>query len=236
MKKTLIIASKEWRSFTASPIAFVVAVAAVVIFNVFFYLLIDQNQEASLRDVLSVMEFMYIFFVPLLTMRLMAEEKSQGTMEFLLTTPTRVQEIVAGKFLGAWAFVIILSTVIWIYYGIMMFFSKPDFSEILCGWTGLVLEAGFFTAVGLMVSSWTRHQLIAAIGSMFILFVLFLLPAAESYATGLALAVIKSLGTTYHLEHFSAGFFGISDIVYYGTGILLCLTVARCAAEHRLWH
>ena len=127
-------------------------------------------------------------------------------------------------------------SVAWVYYFIMMFFSRPDLAETLCGWTGLVLESGFFIAVGMMCSSWTKHQLAAALGAMFILFVLFLLPAVESYASAGLAAVIRAVGMTYHLEGFTTGLFGISDVVYYCSGIVLSLTVARYAAESRLWH
>jgi len=236
MKKTFLIALKEIRGFAVSPVSWVTVLAAVAVFNVFFYFLIDQNQEAALRDVFSVMEFLFIFFIPLLTMCLLAEEKSRGTLELLLTTPTRPLAIVLGKFLGTWLFVILMLSVAWMYYFIMMFFSRPDLAETLCGWTGLVLESGFFIAVGMMCSSWTKHQLAAALGAMFILFVLFLLPAVESYASAGLAAVIRAVGMTYHLEGFTTGLFGISDVVYYCSGIVLSLTVARYAAESRLWH
>lgn len=234
--KTVTIALKELKSFFTSPIAYVVGFVAVAIFNVFFYLLIDQNQEASLRDIVSVMEFMNVFFIPLLTMRLLSEERSQGTLELLLTTPTRTWSIVRGKFLGTWIFVSLLMSVVWVYFGIMTVFSKPDPAETLSGWLGLLLESGFFIAVGMMVSSWTRHQLAAAIGAVFILFLLFMMPVAESYAPGYWILLLKTAGTSYHLENFTTGFFGIADVVYYVMGIAVALTVTRYASEYRLWH
>ncbi len=104
MSKIIAIAKKELKTYFKSPIAYIVLIITISIFNIFFFLIIDENREASLRDVFKVMEFLFIFIVPLLTMKIFAEEKSRGTMEFLMTTPTTNTSIVLGKYLGSLIF------------------------------------------------------------------------------------------------------------------------------------
>ena len=97
MNKSFVIAVKELKEYFKSPIAYIVLIGTISIFNIFFFLIIDQGQEVNLRDVFKIMEFLFIFIVPLLTMKIFAEEKFSGTMEFLMTTPTTNTAIVLGK-------------------------------------------------------------------------------------------------------------------------------------------
>ena len=96
-------------------------------------MIIDENQEATLRDVFKVMEFLFIFIVPLLTMKMFAEEKSNGTLEFLMTTPTSNAAIVLGKFLGGVIFITLLTAFTLVYYLVLNLCSDfiPQVSKIL---------------------------------------------------------------------------------------------------------
>ena len=104
MNKIITIAKKELKAYFGSPIAYIFLIITISIFNIFFFLIIDQNREATLRDVFKFMEFLFIFIIPLLTMKVFAEEKFTGTMEFLMTTPTTNTSIVLGKYLGSLIF------------------------------------------------------------------------------------------------------------------------------------
>ena len=104
-----MIAKKELSHYFKSPIAYIILVITITVFNMFFFIIIDNNQEATLRDVFKVMEFLFVFIIPLLTMKTFAEEKAAGTMEFLMTTPTKNSAIVLGKYLGSVIFFTLLS-------------------------------------------------------------------------------------------------------------------------------
>ena len=113
MSKIIAIAKKELKTYFKSPIAYIVLILTVSVFNLFFFLIVNENREASLHDIFKVMEFLFIFIVPLLTMKLFAEEKSSGTMEFLMTTPTTNTEIVLGKYLGSLIFFSLILNIAW---------------------------------------------------------------------------------------------------------------------------
>ena len=120
MNKVIIIAKKELAAYFKSPIAYIILILTISIFNIFFFMIIDENREVSLRDVFKVMEFMFVFLAPLLTMKIFSEEKSTGTMEFLMTSPTTNTAIVLGKYLGSLIFFSLLLIMTAVYYLIIL--------------------------------------------------------------------------------------------------------------------
>ncbi len=227
MSKIFSIAKKELSSYFRSPIATIIFVLTISIFNIFFFMIIDENQEASLRDVFKVMEFMFVFFVPLLTMKIFAEEKSAGTMEFLMTTPTSNGVIVLGKYLGCLIFfstIIVLTTP---YYFIIEFFGSPDRTAVLVGYLGIWLEGALFLAMGMLASSWTRNQVVAAIISYGVLFLLYFSTSFIHYVDGVTEAVVRYVSLLSHSENFSVGLLTSADVSYYIGGIMFCLFVTQ---------
>jgi len=235
MSKILSIARKELSSYFKSPVAYIILVLTIVIFNVFFFMIIDQDREASLKSVFQVMEFMFIFLVPILTMRIFAEERSTGTIELLMTSPLTNTEIVLGKYLGVLSFFSAIIGLTFVYYGIVEYFGHPDRITIFAGYVGIWLEGAFFLAVGMMTSSWTRNQIVAAITSYAILFLIYFSISFMKYFSGPAEAVIRQLSTWTHLENFSSGLITAGDVVYYLSGILVCVALTRLSIENRLW-
>lgn len=236
MSKILALTKKELHSYFSSPIAYIILILMLSLFNVFFYLIIDQNREVSLRDVFQLMEFMLVFLIPLLTMRLFSEEKSNGTMEFLLTAPLTHTMIVLGKYLSMLIFYTLLIALTVTYYLIVEYFGDPDPSSMFSGYLGIWLEGAFFIAVGLLASSWTSNQIIAALVSYLILFSLYFSTSFTQYVSGSAEQFLIQLSTHTHLENFAIGIITPSDVVYYLAGIILCLVLTRLSIDNRLWN
>jgi len=235
MNKIMALAKKELHSYFSTPIAYLMLIAMLSLFNIFFYMIISQNREVSLRDIFQVMEFMFVFLVPLLTMKLFAEEKSTGTMEFLLTAPLTPSMLVLGKYLGIMIFYSLLIGMTVVYYVIVEYFGSPDPISILSGYVGIWLEGAFFIAIGLLTSAWTRNQIIAAMMSYLTLFLLYFASSFTQYFTGTIKEFLLQLSTRNHLENFATGIITPSDIVYYLSGIILCLVLTRLSIDNRLW-
>jgi ABC-2 type transport system permease protein len=236
MNKVLALTKKELYSYFSSPIAYIILVSMMCLFNVFFFLIVDQNREVSLRDVFQLMEFMLVFIIPLLTMRLFSEEKSNGTMEFLLTAPLTHSMIVLGKYLSMLIFYSLLIVLTMTYYLIVEYFGEPDPYSMFSGYLGIWLEGAFFIAVGLLASSWTSNQIIAALVSYLILFSLYFATSFTQYVGGNSQQFLVQLSTHTHLENFAIGIITPSDVVYYLAGIVLCLVLTRLSIDNRLWH
>ncbi|MCP4648461.1 MAG: ABC transporter permease subunit [PVC group bacterium] len=235
MSKIIAIAKKELAAYFKSPIAYIVLIVTISIFNIFFFLIIDENREASLRDVFKVMEFLFIFIIPLLTMKIFAEEKSGGTMEFLMTTPTTNTAIVLGKYLGSLMFFTLIVGMTLSYYFILELFGQPERLTVLSGYLGIWLEGAFFIAIGMMTSSWTKNQIIAAISSYVILFLLYFSVTFIKYFSGTLEFLIRYMGTSMHMENFAVGMIATVDLVYYLSGIFICIMLTRLSVENRLW-
>ncbi len=235
MDKIFFIAKKELMTYFKSPIAYIILIITITLFNIFFFMIIDQNREVSLRDVFQVMEFMFVFLAPLLTMGIFSEEKSSGTMEFLMTAPLTNTAIVLGKYLGVLSFFSIMITMTFVYYGIVEYFGTPDRLTILTGYLGVWLEGAFFLAIGVMTSSWTCNQIVSAMTSYAILFLIYFSIFFTKYFSGSFEIIIQQLSTSSHLENFVVGIITIGDFVYYLSGILICIVLTRLSIENRLW-
>ena len=235
MYKIITIARKELADYFKSPIAYIVLAITITVFNIFFYMIIDENREATLRDVFKVMEFMFIFIVPLLTMKIFAEEKLTGTMEFLLTTPTSHASIVLGKYLGSLLFFTLLIVLTFVYYLIIEYFAQPDRAAILTGYLGIWLEGAMFIAIGILASSWTRNQIVAAITSYVMIFSLYFSFSFIKYVDGTAETFIRYISTMTHAENFAVGLLTASDLIYYISAIFFCITMTRLSIEFRSW-
>jgi ABC-2 type transport system permease protein len=235
MNKIFIIAKKELASYFKSPIAYIILILTISIFNIFFFMIIDGNREVSLRDVFKVMEFMFVFLVPLLTMKTFSEEKLTGTMEFLMTSPITNTAIVLGKYLGSLIFFSLLLIMTAVYYLIIEYFGQPDRLATLTGYMGVWLEGAFFLSIGMLTSSWTRNQILAAISSYTIIFLLYFSSSFIKYFSGTAETVIRYISTLNHLENFAVGLVTTADLAYYLSGIVVCLVLTRFSIENRLW-
>lgn len=231
MRKILAIANKELSAYFNSTVAYIILIIIFSTFNIFFYIIIDENAEATLRDVFRVMEFMFIFIMPILTMKLWAEEKQAGTVEFLKTTPTPVAELVAGKYVGIMVFVSIIIALSGIYFAILEIFATPDIASSLVGYVGLWLEAAFFAAVGLMCSTWTKSQVVAALCSYFILLMLYFGQALEKYASAGLQLIINAVSLMNHSTNLFSGLIVSADLIYFVSGIALSLFIAQKCAE-----
>jgi len=236
MNKICTIAQKELSIYFRSPLAYIMLIMTISVFNIFFFMIIDQNREATLKDVFLVMEFMFLFIVPLLTMRLFAEEKAAGTMEFLMTTPTSNTAIVLGKYLGSLIFFTLIILLSGVYYGIIELYGEPDRMAALGGYLGIWLEGAMFIAVGMMVSSWTKSQTIAAITAYVSLFLLYFSLSFVEYLSGPPEAIVRAVSCMSHFANFAAGLLSLADVVYYLSIILFCVLLTRLSIEPKLWH
>ncbi len=235
MSKIIAIAKKELTAYFQSPIAYIILVVTITIFNIFFFLIIDSNHEATLRDVFKIMEFLFVFIIPLLTMKTFAEEKASGTMEFLMTTPTTNTAIVFGKYLGCCIFFTMIMILTLMYYIIIEYFGSPDRMATFVGYFGIWLEGAMFLAIGLFISSLTRNQVVAAICSYVVLFLLYFCMSFIQYTQGATEVFVRYISTLTHAENFAAGLITTSDCVYYVSTIIFCLVLTRVSIENRLW-
>lgn len=250
------IAYKELRAFFVSPIAYVVLAGFLLLSGWFFWSMLtefsrwvqmyssfqrpEMIEQLNLNDMvvsplLQNMVFIFLILMPMLTMRLLAEERSQGTDELLLTSPVTTMEITLGKFLGTGLFFAIMLAGSAIYPALLLYFATPEVGPILTGYLGLLLVGMSFIALGLFTSSLTDNQIIAAVTAFVALLLLFVIGWPANSVGGNLGSVLTYLSVTQHLQDLTRGLITSEDIIYYLSVIALGVFLTQRSLESLRW-
>lgn len=239
MRNTLTIFQREFVAYFLSPIAYIVTFVFMAVNNFGFYSVVsflNRPAAAPLRPMeifLTFNIFLWVYLpvvAPVLTMRLLAEEKRLGTIEMLMTAPVTEAQVVIGKYLAALAFYVILWIPTLAYTVVLTKYGTPDYGEFLAGYIGIILLGAVFLSVGLLASSLTRSQIGAAILGMLPIFVIWWLPVLlpPSISQGTYGKVVSFFNVTEHLSlDFSNGILDTRRLVLYVTeiGLMLFATI-----------
>lgn len=241
----LTILKKEINSFFSSLIAYIVISVFLTATGLFVWILPGLNVfdygYATLEEMFNIAPWVFMFLIPAITMRLLAEERSSGTLEILTTKPLSDGTIVTAKYLSGLVLVLftILPTLLYFYtiYTLADPVGNVDIGGTWGSYLGLVFLGGGYTAIGLFGSSITNNQIIAFIVSVFICFVLYaLLPWLREYTTWSALdPVIKALNIQAHYRSMSRGVIDTRDVVYFVSLSVLFLMFTKTVLESRKW-
>jgi ABC-2 type transport system permease protein len=250
------IVEKELRHYFGSPIAYIALFVWTLLFGAFFYLAFSiflrqsamtaqqmefgprmSLNEYVIRPVLHNMAVVALFIAPMITMRLFAEEKRQGTIELLATSPLTDLQIVLGKFVAAAALyaLMILSGLlnlipVWLYATV-----KPEWKPVASGGLALLLLGCCFLALGAFVSTLTRNQIVAAALSFCLFLGVWILGWADDPSSGPAMKVLAYLGVTTHMEDMFKGVLDLKDVVFYLSFIAFGIFLAHQSVESQRW-
>ena len=229
------IFARELRSFFNSPVAYIVIVVFLVILGWFFTSNLFIANISTLRTVFEMTPFLLLFFAPAITMRLISEEKKSGTLELLITKPVKEFEIIAGKFLAAWAlyFFTLLPTLC--YYITVSLVGKLDLGPIIGGYLGLLFVGAVFLAVSVFGSSVTENQVVAFIVSFLIVFALFMLDKVLFYLPGSLATPLEYISIDYHFSNIARGVIDTRDVIYYLSAIGIALVMGSIVLQKRRW-
>jgi ABC-2 type transport system permease protein len=253
MKNIWIICRKELYSYFVSPIAYLLLTMFGLIFGFFFwnalgYFVVRGMEmqmsgrafpmnlnEMVIRPLLSNIGVIGLFFIPLITMRLFAEEKRSGTIELLATSPIRDMEVILGKWLAA----MILYASLLLFTGLNFLFlfkyGNPDWKPLAIGYLGLLLQAGGLLAIGTFISTLTRNQIIAAAATFGVCLLLWVLDWVSGYETATWAKVLSYLSVITHFESFAKGVIDTKDVVFYVAVIFVGLFLTARSMESLRW-
>ena len=236
MTNTFIIAWKETRSYFSSPTAYVVGAMFLILTGVFF--VFDMTRpfaEASVRGYINWATLFIVFLAPLLTMRLLAEEQKLGTLELLLTSPVRDWEVVIGKYLASLATLATTLAFTLFYVALLFYFGNPDVGPLFSAYLGLYLYAAAALAIGIMASSLSGNQIVAAVVGIGILLMLTNIDRIGALLQGVSADVISGISMNAHFEDFSRGVLDSSHVVYFLSLIAIFLFITVRSLETRRW-
>jgi ABC-2 type transport system permease protein len=253
MRNIWIICRKELGSYFVSPVAYLLLTMFALIFGFFFWnalgVFIIEGMEMQMRGqsfpmnineqiirpLLSNASVLGLFFIPMITMRLFAEEKRTGTIELLATSPIRDIEIIIGKWLAALMLYSCLLLFTAANFAFLFKYGNPDWKPLALGYLGLLLQAGAFLAIGTFISTLTKNQIIAGAATFGVELILWVIGWVGEYETALWARVLSYLSVLTHFESFARGVLDSKDLVFYITVIFLGLFFTARSMESLRW-
>lgn len=232
-----VIAKRELHSFFDSLMAYIMLVLFLG-FSGFFTWLYGSDVflvgQASLQSFFNVAFWTLFFFIPALTMRLLAEENKTGTIELLLTKAVTDRQVVVGKFLSTFLLVAIALAFTLPYPITLSYLGNLDWGEVFCGYLGLLLLSASYIAIGLFASSITNNQIVAFLTALFIgLFFHLIFSVLAGQFTGSLGLLFDALSLSQHFDSISRGVIDSTDIIYFLSIIALGLMLAEVSLAKR---
>jgi ABC-2 type transport system permease protein len=237
MKTIWLITRRELNSFFDSLIAFIMIILFLGFSGFFTWISgsdIFMVGQASLRGFFSIAYWTLFFFIPALTMRLIAEEKKSGTIEMLLTKAVTDRQVIIGKYLATLLLIAIALAFTLPYVITLAKLGNLDAGGTICGYLALLLMSAAYTSIGLFTSSITSNQIVAFLSALFIgLFFHIIFQIIAGGMTGIIGQIINSLSVTVHFESLSRGVVDSKDLVYFGSIIFLGLFLTEVSLAKR---
>jgi ABC-2 type transport system permease protein len=252
MRNILAVAGKELRSYFHSPIAYLVMTVYALLCGFFFYSFTATYVVQTFRmqamggmgmpnmtinDYVirplfqGVLSIVLLLVIPLITMRLYAEEKRSGTIELLLTSPVTDFQIIMGKFLGALTLFGAMVAITFVYVSTLFVFGNPAAKPLIAQAVGLILFGASLLALGMWISTFTKNQIIAAVVSFAVFLLIYVLNWVTAYSSGAFSKVLAYLALTTHFEGFAKGVVDLKDLVYYLSVIALGVFLTARSVE-----
>jgi len=248
------IFKKEMRLYFTSPIAWVILTIFTLITGYFFYSIFAFFTLASmqsmmnpamarelnvtdsvLRPLFSNISVILLLLMPLVTMRLFAEERRSGTIELLLTYPVRDGAVLIGKYLAALAVYGVMLAATLVYPALVLYFARVEWGVLLTGYLGLLLMGATFLAVGVFASSLTENQIVASITTFGVLLIFWVIGWSADYVGGVVGRVLTHVSLLEHFDSFAKGVLDTKDVVYYLDFTIVALFLTLRSLEARRW-
>lgn len=228
------VAKKEISTYFKSPIAYVLIGLFMVMISILFYTPFSVG-SGDFMKVLQNMGFFLIFLVPIMTMRILAEDRKNGTEVLLLTSPTSLTKIVLGKFLSMYFVFLIITVLSMIYPAIMIAFGGTLTVQLVGGYIGFLLLGASFVAIGVFASALTENQIVAAIISFVALLLMWMADAFSTEIGGVVGTIMGWFSLLSRYNVFTKGILGLPEVAYFifFTSLFIFLTIR--IIERRRW-
>jgi ABC-2 type transport system permease protein len=247
MRNIWTIARREYKLYFTSPIAYIAALLTLLTVGIYFVVIIYyttnqsyySNTAPGIDIVIGPMATVFLFAVPALTMRLLADEQRMGTLELLLTTPVRDGELVVGKWLGAFLFMLTIIAIILVYPIVLNKLTNPGIDQgvMVSAYIAIILLTAVFLAIGTAMSSFFNNQFAAFFATLAILIVFWWLIRLPTYIiqNDSINNILNYLDLNGRFNSMLAGTMSLSDIIYPISLTALGLFLSAAAVEIRRW-
>lgn len=253
MRNIWTICRRELYAYFVSPIAWVLLTIFGFLSGAFTYIISASFVRASIEGqmsgqsmpmnvneqviapLFSNMAVVGLFLIPLISMRLFAEERRQGTIELLATSPVHDMEMIIGKWLAAVLMYGALLVVLLADYSFLFIYGNPDWKPVATGFLGILLQGACLLAFGTFISTLTRNQIVAGAVGFALALILWILNWTTSFGNSATIQVLNYLSIVSHMDSFSRGVIDTKDLVYYVSMIFLGLFLTARSLESIRW-
>ncbi len=237
MRTILTIAKREFTTFFDSLTAYILIILFLGLTGFFTWLYgsdVFFTGQASIQPFFAIAYWTMFFFIPALTMKMIAEEKENGTIELLLTKAVTDWQVILGKFLACLALVGVALLCSLPYYFTVSWLGDVDHGAVWCGYLGILLLSAAYIGIGIFASSLTNNQIVAFLISLFIgVFFLIIFSVLANSMSGVVSQVFDYLSISTHYESITRGVIDTKDIVYFLSITGLCLLLAETVLAKR---
>ncbi len=237
MSRAITIARREFLSYLFSPIAYVAMTIFLLASGFLFRKDFEPGQPAAMRTILEWMVWLLVVIIPLLCMGLISQEWASGTIETLMTAPVEEADVIVGKFLGSFLLLSLLLVPTLLYVIMLRLYARLDYGPIISGYLGILLVGALFIAIALFCSSLTKSQIVAAVTTTAILFVVTILPwwvGGEAALPPWARTVADQAVFRRYTD-FAKGIIDIGNFVFFVASTCVFLFLATKVLESRRW-
>ncbi len=236
MRNIKAIYYKEMKAYFNSPMAYIFLVIFAIITGYFFTRTFFLFNQSDMRSLFNIVPLVYLFFIPAITMGLIAREKNVGTMEVIATLPLKDIDFVIGKFLSAFSLVLagLLVTIIQ-FITLIQVGTNIDYGAVFTGYLGLALVGALYCSVGTFASSITDNQVVAFIIGIFIVIIFFLMDKMLIFMPASLTGLVQYLSVDYHLSNISRGVIDTRNLIYFSSFIGFFLFITIRVLEIRKW-
>jgi ABC-2 type transport system permease protein len=258
MRNFLAVVERELKSYFVSPLAYVILGFFLLATGLFFYVVVTSFERMSMMSAMQAQQYgqmppamnvnlmairpllhnvaiIAMFLLPGLTMRLLAEEKRQGTIELLQTSPLTNWQITLGKFAGAWLFYFAMLAATGVFMSLLFVFGNPEIKPVLVGYLGLFLLGGCFIALGLLFSAFTENQIIAFVSALAMNLMLLSIGWLSSFTGPTLSSILTHLSPIDHYDDFTKGILDSKHLVFYASFIFALLLLTHLILESARW-
>lgn len=257
MRNILSVLEKELRSYFSSPVAYVVIALFLAISGIFFYIYVSSFAQISaippqqaarfgypatlninlmvIRPFLQNISLFALFWLPLITMRLFAEEKKTSTIELLFTSPITNLQILLGKFGAGLVIYLGMLLLTFVYQFFLILYGKPEIAPMLVGYLGLFLMGATYIAFGVLFSSATENQIVAAVQTFAFILFFWAIGWIGDFAGGGLSGVFKHLSIIDQFDDFAKGILDSKNIIFYLSFIVMGLYLTYVQVESARW-
>jgi len=232
----LAIWKREVQAYFYQPIAYVLIGLFFLISSIYFTFGTVAAYTAQLNGLLSSIIFILTFVCPILTMRILTEDRKQGTEVLLVTSPLDVYQIVLGKFLASFTVFLVMFCSTFIYLAIIYILGgRPEIPRLIGGYVGFLLAGACYVAIGVFASSLTENQIVAAIISFAILLLINIIDPIASFVGGFAAKVLDMFSLLSRYNDLNSGIFDLTSVIYYLSFTAVFLFLTTRVIDKRRW-